>query len=135
MGGPRRRGGGGRADRLREEAGQTGLDLAQGVLDAARRAERDARPRDLPCQHREQCLVAVHEEDVAMCMRRVDMDRLQELVRLHRMGTGVREVARLVSMSPNTERAYREALARERAAAAAGRPVALARLAGVPPAA
>jgi transposase len=41
------------------------------------------------------------------------MDRLQELVRLHRMGTGAREVARLLSMSPNTERAYREALARE----------------------
>ncbi len=48
-----------------------------------------------------------------MCMRRLDMDRLQELVRLHRMGTGAREVARLLSMSPNTERAYREALARE----------------------
>lgn len=48
-----------------------------------------------------------------MCMRRVDMERLQELVRLHRMGTGAREVARLLSMSPNTERAYREALARE----------------------
>lgn len=46
-----------------------------------------------------------------MCMRRVDMDRLQELVRLHRMGTGAREIARLLSMSPNTERAYREALA------------------------
>ena len=27
--------------------------------------------------------------------RRVDMDRLQELVRLHRMGTGVREIASL----------------------------------------
>lgn len=48
-----------------------------------------------------------------MSMRRVDMDRLQELVRLHRMGTGAREVARLLSMSPNTERAYREALDRE----------------------
>ncbi len=32
--------------------------------------------------------------------RRVDMDRLQELVRLHRMGTGDREVARLLGMSP-----------------------------------
>ena len=39
-----------------------------------------------------------------MCMRRLDMDRLQELVRLHRMGTGAREVARLLSMSPNTEK-------------------------------
>ena len=39
--------------------------------------------------------------------RRVDMDRLQELVRLHRMGSGSREVARLLGMSPNTERTYR----------------------------
>jgi len=39
------------------------------------------------------------------------MDRLQELVRLHRMGTGAREVARLLRMGPNTERDYREALA------------------------
>lgn len=42
--------------------------------------------------------------------KRVDMDRLQDLVRLHRMGTGDREVARLLSMSPNTERQYRRAL-------------------------
>lgn len=42
--------------------------------------------------------------------RRVEMDRLQELVRLHRMGTGYREVARLLAMSPNTERQYRLAL-------------------------
>lgn len=46
-----------------------------------------------------------------MCMRRVEMDRLQELVRLHRMETGSREVARLLRMSPNTERQYRLALA------------------------
>jgi len=39
------------------------------------------------------------------------MHRLQELVRLHRMGTGSRKVAQLLMMSPNTERAYREALA------------------------
>jgi transposase len=39
------------------------------------------------------------------------MDRLQELVRLHRMGTGAREVARILDMSPNTEREYRHALA------------------------
>ena len=45
-----------------------------------------------------------------MSMRRVDMDRLQELVRLHRMGTGAREVARLLRMGPNTERDYRAAL-------------------------
>ena len=42
--------------------------------------------------------------------RRVEMDRLQELVRLHRMNTGDREVARLLKMSPNTERQYRLAL-------------------------
>lgn len=38
------------------------------------------------------------------------MHRLEELVRLHRMGTGAREVARLLGMGPNTEREYREAL-------------------------
>lgn len=38
------------------------------------------------------------------------MDRLRELVRLHRMGTGAREVARLLGMGPNTERTYREPL-------------------------
>jgi transposase len=39
------------------------------------------------------------------------MDRLQELVRLHRLGTGAREVARLLRMGPNTEREYRAAIA------------------------
>ena len=39
------------------------------------------------------------------------MHRLQELVRLHRLGTPVREVARLLQMSPNTERRYRTCLA------------------------
>lgn len=43
-------------------------------------------------------------------MERIDMHRLQELVRLHRQGTGAREVARLLGMSPNTERSYRQAL-------------------------
>jgi len=43
--------------------------------------------------------------------KRTDMDRLLELVRLHRMGTGAREVARLLGMSPNTERIWRTALA------------------------
>jgi transposase len=38
------------------------------------------------------------------------MHRLQELVRLHRLNTGGREVARLLQMSPNTERQYRQAL-------------------------
>ena len=45
-----------------------------------------------------------------MANKRVDMHRLQEMVRLHRMGTGPREVAKLLEMSPNTERRYREAL-------------------------
>jgi transposase len=42
--------------------------------------------------------------------RRVDMDRLRELVRLHRMGTSSGETARLLHMSVNTERPYRLAL-------------------------
>lgn len=41
------------------------------------------------------------------------MHRLQELVRLHRMDTGAREVARLLRMGPNTEREYRCALEAE----------------------
>jgi hypothetical protein len=45
--------------------------------------------------------------------KRTDRDQLQELVRLHRMGTGCREVARLLAISPNTERQYRESLAAE----------------------
>ncbi len=45
-----------------------------------------------------------------MAARRTPMDRLQELVRLHRMGTKAREIARILRMSPNTERAYRLAL-------------------------
>lgn len=40
---------------------------------------------------------------------RTDMHQLQELVRLHRLGTGAREVARLLQISPNTEREYRSA--------------------------
>jgi transposase len=38
------------------------------------------------------------------------MHRLQELVRLHRMGTSSRACARLLGLSRNTEREYREAL-------------------------
>ena len=38
------------------------------------------------------------------------MQRLQELVRLHRMGTRCRDVARLLMMGPAAERLYREAL-------------------------
>ncbi len=45
-----------------------------------------------------------------MSNRSTDMHRLQELVRLHRKGEGCREVARLLKMSPNTERRFREAL-------------------------
>ena len=37
------------------------------------------------------------------------MHKLQELVRLHRMGTGARERARLLQISPNTERSWRQA--------------------------
>src|SRR5262245_30637138 len=44
--------------------------------------------------------------------RRTEMHRLQELVRLHRLNTHAREVARLLKMGPNTEREYREALTR-----------------------
>ena len=38
------------------------------------------------------------------------MHRLLELVRLHRMGLGVRDIARQLKMSPNTERTFRRAL-------------------------
>ncbi len=48
-----------------------------------------------------------------MSQKRTEMDRLQELVRLHRMGSACREVARLLAISPNTERQYREILAAE----------------------
>lgn len=41
------------------------------------------------------------------------MHRLQELVRLHRMGVGDRETARLLGMGPNTERLYRRAIEQE----------------------
>lgn len=45
-----------------------------------------------------------------MAARRVEMHRLQELVRLHRLNTGAREVARLLKMRSKRERAYRVAL-------------------------
>ncbi len=48
-----------------------------------------------------------------MSNKRVEMHRLQELVRLHRLGTGSREVAKLLALSPNTERRYRMALKAE----------------------
>ncbi len=43
--------------------------------------------------------------------KRVEMHRLEEMVRLHRLGTTKHEVARMLVMSPNTERVYRGALA------------------------
>ena len=46
-----------------------------------------------------------------MSGKRTDMHRLQELVRLHRQGTSARDAARLLGMSRNTAREYREALA------------------------
>jgi hypothetical protein len=46
-----------------------------------------------------------------MSNRRVAMHRLKELVRLLRLGRGPREVARLLSMGPNTEKRYRHVLA------------------------
>lgn len=45
-----------------------------------------------------------------MSRERVAMVDLQELVRLHRMGCGSRQVARSLRISPNTERQYREVL-------------------------
>lgn len=45
-----------------------------------------------------------------MARGRLTMDRLQELVRLHRLEVGARERARLLGMSPNTERRYRDAV-------------------------
>ncbi len=41
-------------------------------------------------------------------MGRLDMHTLQEFVRLARMGTGFRAVARMLRISPNTEREYRK---------------------------
>ena len=45
-----------------------------------------------------------------MARRTLDMHLLQDLVRLHREGVGPREVARLLDISPNTERKYRRSL-------------------------
>ena len=46
-----------------------------------------------------------------MSAPRTDMHRLQELVRLYRMGVGARQRARLLRMSTRTDREYREAIA------------------------
>lgn len=45
-----------------------------------------------------------------MTYRRLEANRLLELVRLHRLGISARETTRLLGMGPNTERRYREAL-------------------------
>ena len=47
-----------------------------------------------------------------MARRRTDMHRLQELVRLHRLGRGAREMSRLLHMGRDTIRGYAEALAK-----------------------
>ena len=47
-----------------------------------------------------------------MSRERTEMHRLQDLVRLHRLGKKKRRIARQLTMSPNTERAYRQALDR-----------------------
>lgn len=48
-----------------------------------------------------------------MSRERIDMHRLQDLVRLHREGRGARQIARQLGMSPNTERRYRRLLQAE----------------------
>lgn len=46
-----------------------------------------------------------------MTRPRVEVNRLRELVRLHRGGSSAREVVRVLHMGPNTERRYRGVLA------------------------
>jgi transposase len=58
-----------------------------------------------------------------MPVERIDMHRLQDLVRLHRLGTRARTIARRLRMSPNTERQYRRIL--DAAGLLAGKPDAL----------
>lgn len=45
-----------------------------------------------------------------MSAKRVDMHRLQEFVRLHRLGSTSRDLARLLKMGRNTQREYRRCL-------------------------
>ena len=47
-----------------------------------------------------------------MSARRTDMHRLQELIRLHRLGTGSRVMARTLRMGRDTIRTYRRVLAK-----------------------
>ena len=56
----------------------------------------DREPRHPSCQ-----------EDAEMSAKRIETHVLQDLVRLHRKGNGARAVARLMGISPNTERCYR----------------------------
>lgn len=48
-----------------------------------------------------------------MSRERTSMSRLLEMVRLHRLGTSSRKVAKLLKMGPNTERQYRKAFVAE----------------------
>lgn len=48
-----------------------------------------------------------------MSARRTDMHRLQELIRLHRLGQGQRAIARQLGMGRDTIRYYKELLARD----------------------
>lgn len=48
-----------------------------------------------------------------MSARRTDMHRLQELIRLHRLGQGQRAIARQLGMGRDTIRHYKELLARD----------------------
>ncbi len=50
------------------------------------------------------------QKEQEVSAKRIETHVLQEVVRLHRMGTGACEVARMLGMSPNTERTYRRAL-------------------------
>lgn len=52
-------------------------------------------------------------EEKPMANWRVEMHRVEELVRLHRMKVGPREAARILKMGPNIERKYRKALQAE----------------------
>ena len=53
--------------------------------------------------------------EVTLGAKRVDMHRLQELVRLHRMGTGPREAARMLKMGHLPELAGSSGRSPERA--------------------
>lgn len=52
-------------------------------------------------------------EETPMANWRVEMHRLDEMVRLHRMKKGAHEIARMLKMGPNVERKYRLAFKAE----------------------